>query len=120
MYVAETQNKDGECYLPKTLYSLLTGILRCMTLENLRYPNFLEKKSVDFVNFYRSLDNIFRKLREDGIGTGSHHAPTISIKEENLLWEKGVLNDSTPHGILRAVFYYNGKNLNKLPQGTCF
>ena len=110
VFVAETRNKDGKRYPPKTLYSLLTGILRSMTLENPRYPNFLEKKSVDFVDFHRSLDNIFRKLREDGIGAGSRHAPTISIEEESLLWEKGVLNDSTPRGLLRAVFYYNGKN----------
>ena len=78
VYVAETRNKDGKRYPPKTLYSLLTGILRCMTLENPRYLNFFDKKSVDFVDFRRSLDNIFRKLREDGIGAGSRHAPTAA------------------------------------------
>ena len=60
-------------------YSLLTGILRSMTAQNPRYPNFIEKKSVVFVDFHRCLGNSFRKLREDGIGAESRHAPSISI-----------------------------------------
>ena len=56
VYVAEMWTKNGEHY---PLKSLLTGILRCQTLENLRYPNFLDKKSVYFADFHRSLDNIF-------------------------------------------------------------
>ena len=110
VYVGETRNKTGQPYPPNTLYSLLTGILCSMTAQNPCYPNFLEKKCVVFVGFHRCLDNLFRKLREDGIGAESRHAPRISIEEENLLWEKGVLNTTTPRGLLRAMFYYNGKN----------
>ncbi len=110
VYVAETRNKTGQPYPPKTVYSLLTGILRHMTAQNPRYPNYLESKSVDFVDFHRCLDNLFRKLRESGVGAASRHAPTISVEEENSLWVNGVLNTNTPRGLLRAVFYYNGKN----------
>ena len=51
VYVAETRNKEGERYSPKTIYSLLTGILRHMTTENPWYPNFLDKKNPEFVDF---------------------------------------------------------------------
>ena len=109
VYVMETRNKSGDPYPPKTIYSLLTGILRHMTTENPSYPNFLEKKPA-FVNLHRSLDNVFKKLREEGVGADAKHTATITIEEENLLWSKGVLNTTTPRGLLRAVFFYNGKN----------
>ena len=75
VYVAETRNKEGKRYPPKTIYSLLTGILKHMTTENPRYLNFLDKKNPEFVDFHRSLDNLFRKLREEGVGAESsnHH-----------------------------------------------
>ena len=44
-------------------YSLLTGILRSMTAQNPRYPNFIEKKSVVFVGFHRCLGNLFRSVK---------------------------------------------------------
>ena len=109
VYVCETRNKSGGDYPPKTLYSLLTGILRHMKSLNPSYPNFLEK-SPEFVEFHRTLDNLFRKLRTDGIGSESKHTPSISIQEENMLWSSGVVNTSTPKGLLRAMFYYNGKS----------
>jgi len=40
VYVTETRNKEGKKYCPKTIYSLLTGILRRMNVENPRHPNF--------------------------------------------------------------------------------
>ena len=110
VYAAETRNKEGERYSPKTIYSLLTGILRHMTTENPRYPNFLDKKNPEFVDFHRSLDNLFRKLREEGVGAESKQTATITTEEENMLWDKGILNTVTPKGLFRAVFYYNGKN----------
>ena len=81
-----------------------------MTGENPRYPNFLDKKNPVFVGFHHSLDNLFRQLREEGVGAESQQTPTIAIEEENMLWDKGILNTSTPKGFFRAVFYYNGKN----------
>jgi len=109
VYVIETRNKNGDPYPPKTLYSLLTGILRHMRTENLSYRNFLEK-TPSFVEFHRSLDNRFRKLRKEGVGADSKQTATITVEEENLLWSKGVLDSRTLKGLLRTVFFYNGKN----------
>ena len=46
--VGETRNKEGKRYSPKTIYSLLTGVLRNMSTENPHYPNFLEKSNPQF------------------------------------------------------------------------
>ena len=42
LYVAETRKIDGSCYPPKTLYILLTGLLRHMRTLNPNCPNFLD------------------------------------------------------------------------------
>ena len=110
VYVSETRNKEGKRYSPKTIYSLLVRILRYMT-ENPRHPNFLEKNDPQFVPFHGSIDNVLRKLREDGVGAESKQTATITIEEEKMLWDRDVLNSSTPKGLFRAVFYYNGKKL---------
>ena len=62
VYVMETRNKNGDPYPPKTLYSLLTGILRHMRTENPSYPNFLGGKNPPFVEFHRSLNRSRRCL----------------------------------------------------------
>ena len=112
VYVAETRNKIGNAYPPKRCILCYVEYcdIQCMTTQNVEYPNFLEKKSVHFVDFHRCIDNLFRKLHDEGIGSESRHTPSISIEEDNCLWEKGILNLDTPQGLLNAVLYYNGKN----------
>ncbi len=54
VFVSETRNQNGEKYPLRTIYSLLTGVLRHMRAESPLYPNFLEKNSP--ADFARSLD----------------------------------------------------------------
>lgn len=110
VFVSETRGHNGEPYPSRTLYAILTGIIRYMRSNNPNYPNFLEKKSPAFVEFMSTLDNLFKKLRSEGVGSSSAHTEGIS-REEDELWSSGVLNINTPLGLLRAVFYYNGKCL---------
>ena len=65
VYVMETRNKNGDPYPPKTLYSLLTGILRHMRTENPSYPNFLEKNP-SFVEFPSEPGQPFSKIARGG------------------------------------------------------
>ena len=46
-----------------------------------------------------------QKLKSDGVGADAKHMEAISAEEEKQLWKSGVLNVSTPTGLLRAVFY---------------
>ena len=54
-----------------------------------------------------SIVSCCKTLRKEGIGCEAKHAETISKEEESRLWDKGVLNVTSPKGLLRAVFYYN-------------
>ena len=109
-YITETRNCKGEAYPPKSLYQLLTGLLRHSRSVNENAPNFLDKSNVSFRAFHAVLDNIFKKLRQEGIGSESKHAEIITKDEECKLWDEHVLNLCTPKGLLRSVFYCNGKN----------
>uniref|UniRef100_A0A1X7T9L7 Uncharacterized protein n=1 Tax=Amphimedon queenslandica TaxID=400682 RepID=A0A1X7T9L7_AMPQE len=109
LFVNETRNKSGERYPPKTIQCLLAGIMRHMRDQNSEYPNFMSKDDPAFHTFIVTLDNLFKNLRSDGIGTESSLTESISKEEEDQLWKSGVLNVTSPLGLLRAVFYYNGK-----------
>lgn len=109
VFIAETRNGDGENYPPRSLNSILAGILRNMREQNSDYPNFLNKKDPRFRTFHTALDNVYKKLTADGVGAESSHTETITPEEEDQLWSSGVLNTDTPKGLLRATYYYSGK-----------
>ena len=56
------------------------------------------------------MDSLYRKLRSEGVGAEKHSAEPFTIDDENKLWSLGVVGTNTPVSLLRAVFYYNGKN----------
>ena len=109
-FVAETRNAKGDPYTPSTLNQLLASLLRHMRTANPNTPNFMDKKNTHFQGLHGTLDNVFRKLHENGIGRKVKHAEIITKDEENQLWESGELGTKTPRSLQNAVFYYNGKN----------
>ena len=66
------------------------------------------RTSPEFTEFTITLDNIFKGLRSSEIGADSSDTEAISREEESL-WSSGVVNVDSAQGLLRAVFYYNGK-----------
>ena len=102
-FVSETRNCSGECYPPKTLYQLLSG-LRHARSSNDQAPNFLDKTNPTFKPFHAVLHNLFKMLRQDDVGNDSKHAELVSKDEERQLWDAGVMGTSDPESLLRAVF----------------
>ena len=109
VYVAETRSHSGEAYPPATVHSLLAGIYRHMKSENPAYPYFLDRENPALSAFSLTLGNLYKNLRSIGVGADAKHTEGITNEEEDLLWASGALNVSTPMGLLRAVFFYNGK-----------
>ena len=46
---------------------------------------------------------------KQGVGTTTKQAEPISEESENMLWNKGLLGDSSSNSILNTVFFYNSK-----------
>ena len=108
-FVAKTQQKNGTKYPATTLYQLLCGVNHFMRSVDAHAPNAIDQKIPDFKELHCTMDSIFRSLLVKGVGARVKHASVITREEENLLWEQGVLNLNNPLGLLRAVFYSNGK-----------
>ena len=62
------------------------------------------------LELFNVLVNLFTVLCTKRVfGVQVHHAPLISIEEEDQLWQMNILNVSELKGLHRAVFYYVGK-----------
>ena len=109
-YACETRSKVSAKYPASTVFALLAGLLRYMQRIDAECPNFLDVKNPEFKEIHAVINTYFRQLRESGVGTETKHTPIITKEEENCLWDQGVIGVETPESLLRAVFYYNGKN----------
>lgn len=100
-FVVEVRKADGSEYTPRSIYLLLVGLqrsIRSSPKEEINIfsdPQFQELKKV--------CDAIFKKLHSEGIGSTKKSASVLGPEEEKKLWDTGVLNLSTPVGLLRAV-----------------
>ena len=110
LYIAETRKENGDCYPPKSLYALLAGLLRYCQSQNPACLNFLDTSDKRFYVLHNAMDNTFRQLRQSGAGSACKSAEAFSKKEENHLWESGVLGVHSSKVLLHTVFFLNGKN----------
>ena len=53
---------------------------------------------------------LYRKLHAAGIGITIKKTPVLTSEDENQLWALKILGPETPQGVLRTVFFLNGKN----------
>ena len=81
-FINETRSRTGAPYPPKTIQSLLAGILDSMRILNPSYPNFLNKEDPAFSTFQVTLDNLLKCLCYDGVGAQCAHTEIISSEEK--------------------------------------
>ena len=108
-FVAEAKRADGTPYPPRTLFQLLSGLLRHSKQTQANPPNFLDRKDFRFKQLHGACDATFRALHEQGIGTEKKSAEFIDTEIEDKLWDSGVLDINTPEKLQNAVFFYIGK-----------
>ena len=108
-FFSEVRKSNGESYCPRSLSSIMAGLSRYIDAIS-AYKFKIQKSDGEFESLHTLLDNLYKKLHKEGIGTSTTKAGIITNQEEEKLWESGVLNSKTPHGLLNAVFYYNGLN----------
>ena len=108
-FVAETRKADGGEYTPRSIYLLLAGLQRRIRQAN-------PKESINiftdaaFKELRNVCDSVFKRLHQKGVGSETKSTPVLTQLEEDKLWESGVLYLNTPIGLLRSVFFYNGKS----------
>ena len=105
-FVLEAKNTNGDQYPPDRLYCICSGLLRFIR-ESMPKINIF--KDPTFTGFLRTLDNEMKHLHSPGLGVKKKHAGRLSHaitnEEENLLWEKGLLGDTSPQALLDTMLY---------------
>ncbi len=107
-FFLKARKSNGTPYCPRSLTALLPGI-HCHIANNSPHKIQIQRQE-EFEPLHTLLENLYRKLHNEGIGTTKNQAQVISLYEEQQLWASGSLSHNTPQGLINAVFYYNGIN----------
>ena len=67
-YVMETRKENGGKYPPKSLFSLLSGLLQYMRENKTNAFNIFDDNDVNFLSLKNVMDSYFRQLHGEGIG----------------------------------------------------
>ena len=106
LFVLEVRTKNGEEYAPNTLHHLVCGIMRHCRTSSMPSVDFFQDP--EFANFRRMLDSKMKRIQKKGKGSTKKKGEPLTVKDEELLWEKGVLGDHSPQALLSTIFFTSG------------
>ncbi len=86
--------------------SLVAGIQRYIRIEGRPSIDFF--KDSQFSEFRMCLDAEMKRLRNSGLGSKTKKAQPLSIEEEEILWQRGLLGKSNPQALLDTMVVMNG------------
>ena len=92
-YVMETRKENGEKYPLKSLFNLLSGLLRLvryMRENKTNAFNIFDDNDANFLPLKNVMDSYFRQLHGESIEANTHQSEIVSA-EEDLLWVRGVI-----------------------------
>ena len=108
-FLPEVTKQRGEGLYPgRTLYQMLVAIQKYLVVYKIMWklvegPDFQDARTV--------VDNISKERTKANVGVLRRQASVISYENENELWEKGILGESTPVKLRNSVLFLLGINL---------
>ncbi|XP_048255263.1 uncharacterized protein KIAA1958-like [Haliotis rufescens] len=106
-FMIEVRNQKGEEYRGNTLCEIVSS-LQYYIRRNGSQLIFFE--SPMFQGLRSVLDARMKYLARQGIGIVKRQAEVISVDQEDMLWEKGMLGEGTPQQLLDTMVYLIGLN----------
>ena len=101
-FVLKLRRRDGDHYLPDTLYGICTALNR--SLKRVDRANINIFTDPGFIYFKETLDAQMKALK----ATGNYQrkkAEVVKPHNEDLLWEKGLLGDHNPKVLLDTIHW---------------
>ena len=105
-FILEVRKKDGSEFPPNTLHHLICGLVRYIRLHG--KPQLDVFKDPDFSGFRSSLDAEMKRLQTLGIGSKRRQAEIFTEEDEEMLWQQGLLGDSSPQSLLDTIIFMCG------------
>eukprot|EP00058_Branchiostoma_floridae_P002267 XP_002587755.1 hypothetical protein BRAFLDRAFT_94659 [Branchiostoma floridae] len=107
-FIFEVRRRDGKPYPPKTLYCLVSGLMRHFREDLNRHDmNFLDRSDIRFAEFRKALDAKMKELTAAGVGVTKRQADPLTTDDEDRLWESNTISLSTSEGMLYGVYFYS-------------
>ena len=103
VFVTELRKSDGSEYTPRSIAQLLGGLQRYINAEKKEHLKIVDSRSPIFKDLYAILDQRYRELHAQGIGTTKQQSEILSRPEEEQLWDTETLGVDSP---LCCVFLY--------------
>lgn len=104
-FILQVRNKSGKEYYPNTIYELIISLQHCLR-ANKRFVSLLD--DTEFNTMREVLDAKMKSLSKQGIGLKRRQAGIISIDQENIMRQKGMLGTDSPKRLLDTLLYSLG------------
>ena len=103
-FILEVRKKLGKEYPAETLYEIVI-CLQLFMIMNGRVFKLLEEK---FACVHNTLDNRMKQLTKMGCVKPRNKARIITLEEEEMLWQSGVLGSDSPKQLIETLLYLFG------------
>lgn len=100
-FVFEVRKKTGEEFPPKSLHHIICGIQRYIRMSGRSSIDVF--KDSEFADFRVCLDAEMKRLQREGHGSKIRKAEPLTLEEEEVLWEKGLLGKSNPQALVDTI-----------------
>ena len=106
-FITEIRKLDGTDFPAKTLYQIVICVQFHLESMGLVWKLLDDK---EFTELKFTLDNTMKQRVTNGIGINVKKADIISVVEEDILWERGILGSENPEQLLQTILYVVGLN----------
>ena len=104
-FICEIRKTDGSKYPPNTLYGIIAAIQHFLKGKG-KQVRLLNDDKFEYLR--NALDAVMMENASAGVGLTRKQGEIITLREEEQLWEKGVLGDSQPQQLLDTLVYLFG------------
>lgn len=107
-FAAEARKQDGKMYPGKTLYELIISIQSYLRHECKKSVTLIDVSGKTFPHLNAALNNEMKEATSAGVGVETKQADVVSMNQEELLWEKGILGSDSPETLRDTLLWIFG------------